>query len=73
MVHDDPLIQFLHVTIRFAVRILAILMVLVILLGIGDVVFVLYNRLLSPPKFLLSISDILAKFCLTFEIFYMQL
>ncbi len=60
--HDDPLIQFLHQTIRFAVKILAILMVLVIIWGIGDVGYVLFNRLMAPPLFLLNISDILATF-----------
>lgn len=60
--HHDPLIQFLHKTIRIAVKILAILMTLVIIWGIGDVIYVLYNRLMTPPIFLLSISDILATF-----------
>ena len=60
--HDDPLIQFLHGTIKIAVKVLAVLMVLVIIWGIGDVVFVLYERLVTPPVFLLSISDILATF-----------
>lgn len=60
--HEDPLIQFLHKTIRLAVKILAILMTLVIIWGIGDVVYVLYNKLIAPPVFLLNISDILATF-----------
>jgi len=60
--HTDPLIEFLHRTIRNAVRVLAILMVFVIIWGIGDVVFVLYQRLMEPPIYLLSISDILATF-----------
>ena len=37
-------------------------MVAVIVWGIGDVVYVLYQRLITPPLFLLSISDILATF-----------
>ena len=61
-VHEDPLIEFLHRTIRIAVKVLAVLMVLVIIWGIGDVVYVLYKRLMLPPVFLLSISDILATF-----------
>ena len=60
--HDDPLIEFLHRTIRIAIKALAVLMVLVIVWGVGDVVYVLYQRLLAPPRFLLSISDILATF-----------
>ena len=60
--HDDPFIEFLHRIIRFAVKILAVLMVLVIVWGIGDVIYVLYQRISAPPFFLLSISDILATF-----------
>jgi uncharacterized membrane protein (DUF373 family) len=45
-----------------AVKVLAILMVLVIVWGIGDVIYVLYQRLVSPPYMLLNISDILATF-----------
>jgi len=60
--YHDPLIQFLHKTIRIAVKALAVLMTLVIIWGIGDVIYVLYNRLITPPILLLSISDILATF-----------
>lgn len=60
--HEDPFIEKLHVIIRLAVKILAILMVLVIVWGIGDVLYVLYQRILEPPMFLLSINDILATF-----------
>ena len=60
--NKDPLIDFLHKIIRQAVRILAVLMMLVILWGIGDVVYVLYKQLIKPPFFLLDINDILATF-----------
>jgi uncharacterized membrane protein (DUF373 family) len=60
--HQDPLIEFLHRTIRKAVKVLAVLMVFVIIWGIGDVIYVLYIKLKTPPIFLLSISDILATF-----------
>jgi len=60
--HEDPTIRFLHRIIRFAVKVLAILMVLVIVWGIGDVVYVLYQRLTQPPFMLLQINDILATF-----------
>jgi uncharacterized membrane protein (DUF373 family) len=59
---DDPFIGFLHKIIRIAVKVLAGLMVAVIVWGIGDVVYVLYLRLVEPPHFLLSIGDILATF-----------
>lgn len=59
---EDPLICFLHKVIRFAVRIMAVLMVLIILWGIGDIVWVLYQRLQVEPYFLLNINDILTTF-----------
>ena len=59
---DDAFIRFLHKIIRLAVKVLALLMVLVIVWGIGDVIYVLYQRLVAPPFMLLSISDILATF-----------
>jgi len=58
----DPLIRVLHTIIQYAVRILAILMVLVILWGIGDVVWTLYQKLNEPPIMLLNIGDILQTF-----------
>ena len=59
---DDPFMGFLHKIIRVAVKVLAALMVAVIVWGIGDVIFVLYQRLVQPPFLLLSIGDILATF-----------
>lgn len=59
---EDPFIGFLHKIISLAVKVLAVLMVAVIVWGIGDVVYVLYQRLVEPPFLLLSISDILATF-----------
>ncbi len=60
--HKDRTIRTLHRIIRFAIRILAVLMVMVIVWGIGDVIYVLYQRLLQPPFLLLQINDILATF-----------
>ena len=60
--HWDPLIRFLIRIIRHAVRALAVLMVLVILWGIGDVVWILYNNLVAPPFLLLNINDLFATF-----------
>ncbi len=60
--HEDPTIRFLHRIIRVAVKVLAVLMVLVIVWGIGDVVYVLYQRLTQPPFLLLQINDLLATF-----------
>jgi len=61
--HDhDPVIRISHEVIRRAVRALAVLMVLVIIWGVLDVVWMLYDRLATPPFLLLDISDILAVF-----------
>jgi uncharacterized membrane protein (DUF373 family) len=59
---DDPLIRVLAMSIRYAVRILAVLMVLVIWWGVADVAYVLYSRISTHPYYLLNISDILATF-----------
>ncbi len=60
--HPDPLIAFLHKTIKIAVKVLAVLMVLVIFLGVGDVIYVLYQNLMEPPLMLLSITGIFKTF-----------
>jgi uncharacterized membrane protein (DUF373 family) len=60
--HEDPLIRFLHHIIQWAVKVLAVLMTMVILWGIADVVWTLYNRLMAPPRFLLDLSDIFVTF-----------
>jgi uncharacterized membrane protein (DUF373 family) len=59
---SDPLLNILHVNIRFAIKVLAVLMVLVIYWSIADVVYVLYIRLSVPPYFLLDVEDILQVF-----------
>ncbi|MEH6558854.1 MAG: phosphate-starvation-inducible PsiE family protein [Oceanicoccus sp.] len=60
--HNDPLINVLHKIIRVAVRFLACLMVMVILWSIADVVYVLYQKMHTPPYFLLDLEDILDTF-----------
>lgn len=60
--HEDPFVNSLHHVIRIAVKVLAALMVIVIVWGIGDVFYVLFKRLMAPPFLLLSINDILATF-----------
>ena len=59
---DDPLIRMLAKSIRHAVRILAVMMVLVIWWGVADVAYVLFERISNHPYYLLNISDILATF-----------
>lgn len=60
--HDDSLIQFLHKIIRQAIRLLSVLMVLIILWGIGDVIYTIYQKLNDPPFMLLSMNNILSTF-----------
>jgi len=59
---DEPLIQHLRLVIHWAVRVLAILMVFVILMGVVDVGWTLYQKLMTPPKFILTLAEILAIF-----------
>ncbi|WP_191236826.1 phosphate-starvation-inducible PsiE family protein [Cobetia marina] len=60
--HEDSLIRVLHKIIRLGVKILAFLMVLVIIWGIIDILYVLYQQLVSPPFLLLEVSDIFRLF-----------
>lgn len=60
---EEPLIHWLHVAIRFCVRILAVLMTLVIMWSVADVAWVLYQRATASPTVgLLNIDDILVSF-----------
>jgi uncharacterized membrane protein (DUF373 family) len=60
--HEDPLIRRLHVVIRYAIRLLAVLMVLVIIWGVLDVIYVLYTKFLAPPVLLFEVGDIFVIF-----------
>lgn len=60
--YPDPLFRVLHRVIRFAIRVLAILMTLVILWSVGDVIYVFYARLMEPPRFFLDINDLFYTF-----------
>ena len=60
--HEDRMIRFLHLIIRFCIRILALLMVVVILWGIADVVYVIWEKLWDAPRFLMTVSDIFQLF-----------
>lgn len=61
-IEEDGLIKVLQFVIHFAVKVLAILMTLVILWGVADVVYVIYQRLVAAPFLLLTVTDILAIF-----------
>ncbi len=59
---EDPFIQFLHHTIRGALRVVAVLMVFTILWGVLDVIFVIYQKLILPSVEQLTVRDIVATF-----------
>lgn len=64
-IHDDQelILLWCNKTIRFAVSVLAFLMVLVIFLGVADVMLVMYEKLVfSPPFLFMTMQDILATF-----------
>jgi uncharacterized membrane protein (DUF373 family) len=60
--HSDPLVGVLNKAIKYLVKALAILMVLVIFLAVVDVIFVLYTKLSEPPYFMLQLTDIFKVF-----------
>ena len=62
MDHHDPLIRFLHRSIRICIKALSVFMALVILWGVFDVAYVMYTRLSAPPIMLLDVGDIFAIF-----------
>ncbi len=59
---QDPVLLFFNRVIAQVSRVLAAIMVMVIIWGVADVVYVLYQRLMAPPFMLLEIKDILATF-----------
>ena len=62
MDNEDPIIRRLHQLIRIGVKVLAVLMTLLILWGIGDVIWIMVTRLRQPPFLILRMGDILATF-----------
>ncbi|MEZ8017827.1 phosphate-starvation-inducible PsiE family protein [Vibrio splendidus] len=60
--NNDRFSNSLQVVIHWSVRALSILMVFVIIMGVVDVSWILYEKLTSPPFLILTISDMLATF-----------
>ncbi len=58
----EPLIGIIRVIVHMAVRALAILMTFVVLWGVADVVMVMYNRLVTPPFLMLTLTDMIGLF-----------
>ena len=59
---DDKFLWILKKIIHLCLKALGLLMILVIIFGVVDVGWTLYQRLMSPPGFILTIGDILATF-----------
>ncbi|WP_064607155.1 phosphate-starvation-inducible PsiE family protein [Photobacterium sp. J15] len=59
---NDTFSKKLEIVIHWSVRALSILMVLVIVMGVIDVAWTLYQKLITPPLYILTISDMLATF-----------
>lgn len=59
---EDKFMFFLHTAIRFAVKVLSLLMMLTVLWCVVDVVVVIYKEILSVPIATLSQSEILHVF-----------
>ncbi len=59
---EEQLIHWLHIIIRFCVRLLAVLMTFVIIMTVVDVIWVLYQKLLIEPVGILDGDQILVTF-----------
>ena len=59
---NDPYLWVLKKVIHISLKALAALMILVVISGVLDVAWTLYQRLVSPPQFILTMNDILATF-----------
>lgn len=59
---EDTLIRRLQIAIHWSVRALAVLMVFVIIMGVIDVGWTIYRKLVDESVWILTISDMLATF-----------
>lgn len=59
---EDRFLWGLRTIIHLCLKVLGLLMVLVIVSGVIDVGWTLYERLVKPPVFILTIGDVLATF-----------
>lgn len=59
---NEKLLGFLKKVIHLCLKALGLLMILVIIFGVIDVGWMLFQRLLEKPTFILTIGDILATF-----------
>lgn len=59
---ESILISRIYILVKHCVRLLSILMAFVIVMGVIDVGWTLYQKLVTPPLMILTISDMLATF-----------
>jgi uncharacterized membrane protein (DUF373 family) len=59
---NSKLTKAMGIIIRNVAKLIAVIMVFVIIWGVADIVYVLYQRLMAPPFMLLEIKDIFATF-----------
>jgi len=63
--HEDLIVRGCNRVIRYAVRVMSIFMVLVIGFAMIDAAYALYTKILTPPLFILDVSDLLDVFAAT--------
>jgi len=59
---EDSFLWLLKKIIHLCLKSLGLLMIAVIIFGVIDVGWTIYQRIISPPRFILTIGDILATF-----------
>lgn len=59
---NDKFLFALKKIIHISLKVLGLLMILVIISGVIDVGWTLYQRLMAEPRFILTIGDVLATF-----------
>lgn len=59
---DDKFLWLLRNIIHYSLKALGLLMIVVIVSGVIDVAWTIYQRLAAKPMFILTISDVLATF-----------
>jgi uncharacterized membrane protein (DUF373 family) len=58
----EPLVEKLQTVIHYSVKVLAVLMTFVIVMGVIDVGWTVYQKLGTPPLFIITMQDMLATF-----------
>lgn len=59
---EDRFLWYLKKIIHLSLKALALLMIIVIIFGVIDVGWTIYQRFLAAPRFILTIGDVLATF-----------